>query len=332
MTDLTIIMPCYNKESYIAEALDSVFAQRTRFSFCVVVVDDCSTDRTLEVAERYAASHPGVVSILKSPSNQGLYRNVLRAYAATKTPYFCVLDPDDYWISDSHVENALSFLATHPEFTIYSAEIQKLSPDGKTALCGFPHEERDSDFGDYLRSEATIAFTQTCVYRNVVFGKGLPRELAEYDSPTKERSLRGDSFRNFLHIREGKAHYSPSVEGCYRLTDAGVFQGLGRFGQIVLNAQLLADLWRYDGCRHYELLLQSRRMFWAACDSAFRDLSEKDVAEARRIAMLGALATLQDLYAREADALDDCQARCLAPMHRLRFAGYRSLRRKGIVK
>ena len=47
MSDITIIMPSYNKEKYIAQALDSVFAQETSYDYHVVVADDCSNDRLI---------------------------------------------------------------------------------------------------------------------------------------------------------------------------------------------------------------------------------------------------------------------------------------------
>ena len=108
--DLTVIMPCFNKVKYVAEALDSVFAQRTCYSYEIVVADDCSTDGTLDVIARYEAAHPGVIRVLRSNCNQKLFRNVVRAYAQVRTKYFCVLDPDDYWSDPLKVQRALDFL------------------------------------------------------------------------------------------------------------------------------------------------------------------------------------------------------------------------------
>lgn len=274
MTDLTIVMPSYNKERYIAEALDSVFAQKTRYSYRIVVVDDHSTDRTLEIVAQYERRHPGVITVLRSDTNLRLYRNVLRAYAMLDTPYFCVLDPDDYWLREDHIEKALDFLSSHEDYTIYSTEIQTLDANGATAKCGFPAEARDSDFADYLNGRAVIAFTQTCVYRNVVFSGGVPRRMEELDSGTKEKTFRGDSFRNFIHIKAGKARYEPDVDGCYRLTDAGVYQGLDSVGRYLLNAQLFADFWRYDHGAHYGLLLRSYELFASAKSSLLTGTGE----------------------------------------------------------
>lgn len=276
MTDITIVIPSYNKAQYIAESLDSIFSQRTHYSYKIIVADDNSSDGTLDVVALYEKAHPGVITVLRSASNLKLFRNVIRAYAMLDTPYFCVLDPDDYWINDSHIENALNFLSMHEGYTIYSTEIQTLKADGSKGKCGFPSESRDSDFSDYLKGKAVIAFTQTCVYRNVVFSKGIPKRILEMESNTKEKTFRGDSFRNFIHIKEGKAHYEPEIDGCYRLTDSGVYQGLDSLGRHMLNAQLFADFWRYNHGEHYELLLMSYAFFASAKASLLAMMGRAD--------------------------------------------------------
>lgn len=304
--DLTIIMPLWNKAKYIADALDSIYRQKTRFSYHIIVADDHSTDGSLNIVARYEAQHPGTITVLKSDTNQKLYKNVIRAYAITKTPYFCVLDPDDFWMSEAHVENALSYLSTHPDFTIYSARIQPLGKDGERRPCLFPTRAADSDFADYLRGKSVIAFTQTCVYRNVVFSKGLPQRLLEYESPTKERTLRGDSFRNFLHIREGKAHYSPAIEGCYRLTGEGIYAGTNSFDQHLLNAQLFVDIWQYDKQQHVELLYRSWKIYRKAKKCVTKMLADQLNNNEKSLHNIHELNRLRDLYFMNSMRLIQC--------------------------
>ena len=297
MADIDIIMPTWNKAATIAAALDSVFRQKTSRTFRVIVADDCSSDRSLEIVAEYEKAHPGVITVLRSDRNQKLFRNVLRAYAVTDAPFFCVLDPDDYWTDDAHLEKAVGFLSAHPDFTIYSAGIERLERDGTRRRCAeFPETESDADFSDYLRRRAVIAYTQTCVYRNVVFAKGLPGDIVHPPAPTMEQTMRGDSFRNFLHIREGKAHFSPGVEGCYRITDDGVYQSVSEAKQQSMNARFYADMWLYDGRRHEQLLAIAHGF-----ENAAQRLREKEAAERGEKAARPAAAKGKGLFKVEKD-------------------------------
>ena len=64
---LSVIIPCYNEEATIGEALDAVLAENTPKE--VIVVDDGSTDRTLEIAETYTTR--GDVKVIAFLENRG---------------------------------------------------------------------------------------------------------------------------------------------------------------------------------------------------------------------------------------------------------------------
>ena len=331
MAELTIIMPTWNKEAYVGAALDSIFAQRTNRPFRILVADDCSTDGTLAVVARYAEAHPGVIEVLPSERNQKLFRNIVRAYAICRTPYFCVLDPDDFWTDEGHVERALSFLEAHPDYTIYTSDTVREEPDGTRSGFGYPTEPVESDFTDYLAGRAVLGFTTTSVYRNVVFAKGLPARVASPDSLSMERTMRGDSFRNFLHLREGKAHYEPRVEACYRITAEGIYQGLPVFERDVMNARFFLEMWRFDEGRSPELLLRSYRFFRSVDKSAYASLTAADFPETRLLPVLKELADLAAAYDGNREALDAAIGASLPWRHRLRFLAYRKLRRKNLI-
>ena len=261
MRDLTIIMPTYNKVRYVADALDSVFAQKTSYSYELVIADDCSTDGTLDVVARYEAEHPGVIRVLRSDRNQKLFRNVLRAYADLKTPYFCVLDPDDFWSSDRIVQEALAFLSARPDFTIYSSNCRVLEPDGRERPYLPIETEVDSTFGSWMAGRGALGQTAGLFYRNVVFANGLPERLRGSLRPDQENTFRGDGFRNFIHLHEGKAHFDPRQSATYRVTPEGLWQGVPEFRREVMNILLFLNLDEYFGRRDRELCVFIGRRF-----------------------------------------------------------------------
>lgn len=60
--DLEIIIPVFNSEQYLNECLESVFRQKTRFSYHVIAVNDGSTDSSLEILEKYASTLLSVIN------------------------------------------------------------------------------------------------------------------------------------------------------------------------------------------------------------------------------------------------------------------------------
>ncbi len=51
--DLQIVIPAYNAEAYLADALESVVSQKTEYTYCVFLIDDGSTDKTFDICESY---------------------------------------------------------------------------------------------------------------------------------------------------------------------------------------------------------------------------------------------------------------------------------------
>ena len=258
MPILTVIMPSYNKEKYIAQALDSVFMQETSYDYQIIVADDCSSDKTIEIVKSYQAKYPQKIILLTSDTNQKLYRNVLRAYAVTKTDYFCVLDPDDFWTDKYKIQKALDFLEKHHEYTIYVTDTLLQLPDGRQKPFLKRKKIIDSVWTDFLHASAATGHTTGSVFRNVVFKHGLPEKMQHLQVPSQEHSFRGDSFRTALHLHEGKAHCVPETDAVYRITSEGIWQGASYLERSLLNANFFKDTWLFFNKENPELLYLSR--------------------------------------------------------------------------
>lgn len=115
---LSVIIPCYNMELYLQECVDSLLDQNLKPSeYEVIIVNDESKDRTLEIANEYAAKYDNVKVIDKKNAGVGAARN--SGYDLAQGEYIYFLDPDDYLaqntvplllsIMDSNTLDILSF-------------------------------------------------------------------------------------------------------------------------------------------------------------------------------------------------------------------------------
>jgi glycosyltransferase involved in cell wall biosynthesis len=90
---VSVLMTAYNREKYIAEAIESVLAS-TFADFELIIVDDCSRDRTVEIAKSYAA-RDSRVSVHVNEKNLGDYPNRNRAASLARGAYIKYVDADD---------------------------------------------------------------------------------------------------------------------------------------------------------------------------------------------------------------------------------------------
>ena len=91
---VTVLVTTYNQENYIAQALDSVLAQKTDFEFEVLVSEDCGSDGTRRILEEYAARDNRIRLNLR-PENVGISRNWFEGLRMARGQFVCTLEGDD---------------------------------------------------------------------------------------------------------------------------------------------------------------------------------------------------------------------------------------------
>lgn len=104
---VSVLIPCYNSERFINETINSVLSQ-TYPLIEIIVVDDCSTDRTTDIVKQIAKMNSNV-TLLMQPENYGVAQARNRALSASKGRYIAYLDSDDTWLP-SKLERQISFL------------------------------------------------------------------------------------------------------------------------------------------------------------------------------------------------------------------------------
>ena len=102
---ITLVIPVYNVEPYIADCLQSVMRQTYTGPLECILVDDCGTDNSIAVAEKLIAEYDGPIGfkVLHHDHNRGLSAARNTGMDAAKGDYVYFLDSDD-WISDDCIE------------------------------------------------------------------------------------------------------------------------------------------------------------------------------------------------------------------------------------
>lgn len=125
---ISILLPVYNSEYYLPQALNSLLVQ-TFDAFEILVVDDASTDSTPAILRTYSDPR---IRLLRNETNRGPYFSRNRAAALARGRYLCIADADDVSFP-GRLESQFRYLEAHPGQSAcgcrYSAGYGRTAPE-----------------------------------------------------------------------------------------------------------------------------------------------------------------------------------------------------------
>ena len=133
MPKFSVIVPLYNKAPYVRKALDSIMAQIYRDFECVVI-DDGSTDNSLEVVKEFVGQIDNrwiddKLTII-SQENAGVAAARNRGVKESNGEYVCFLDADDWW-EPTYLEVSAKLIEDYPDAGIYGTHFGYMCGDSK---------------------------------------------------------------------------------------------------------------------------------------------------------------------------------------------------------
>jgi glycosyltransferase involved in cell wall biosynthesis len=135
-TLVSVLMTAFNREEYIAEAIESVLSSSYR-NFELIIVDDCSNDNTVSIARNFEAKDSRI-KIYVNESNLGDYPNRNRAAGYATGGYIMYVDSDDRLLPGS-IQKCVTLLLGNPNlnFALYYPEQginEAYTVESKTAI------------------------------------------------------------------------------------------------------------------------------------------------------------------------------------------------------
>jgi glycosyltransferase involved in cell wall biosynthesis len=125
---VSVVIPAYNAEKYIAESIDSILRQ-TFTDFELIIIDDCSTDGTWDIVQNYAKRDTRIRPY-RNDVNLGIAGNRNRGVELAKGAYIAWQDADD--ISYPHrIKQQYNFLMANPDVGIVGGYLEIFRNNGK---------------------------------------------------------------------------------------------------------------------------------------------------------------------------------------------------------
>lgn len=167
---VSVIMPVYNAEKYVAEAVESIIAQTFR-DFEFLIVDDGSTDNSAAILQEYAARDSRIRLI--SRPNTGYLVALNEMMERAEGEWIARMDADDIALPERFALQ-MQYLAEHPDCVLVGSRAIIIDPDGQqltTMVDAFSHEDIDRK----------LMNAQSCVFHPaVIFRKQLALDLGGY--------------------------------------------------------------------------------------------------------------------------------------------------------
>jgi glycosyltransferase involved in cell wall biosynthesis len=177
---VSVIVPVYNAEKYITEAVESILAESKNIELEIILVEDCSSDNSLAVCKGIAEKYPNMVYLLQHPDKgnygAGASRNL--GIKHSNGSLICFLDADDYWLP-GRLDEALRVLSEQKavdgvydlaEYIFYSDNESEKFKEHEN-IVGVKDIVKPESLYDYLFSGGATWCTNGIIVRREVFDR-----------------------------------------------------------------------------------------------------------------------------------------------------------------
>lgn len=311
---VSVILIAYNQRRYIRQAIESVLAQETSFSYELLIGDDASDDGTSGIVAEYAQAYPDRVRAFIRPENLGAARNAVLLLQQARGEFIASLEGDDYWIDPQKLEKQAAFLRESPGFIGCTSRIRCVDENGR-AIRGKPEWIRQkrvftlADFdGVHLPGQAS-----SLMRRNI-----FRQPTHDYSVLTEADTMISDRTAMLIFLLQGDFYCFDQPMSVYRYAPA--LQGGNLTSRLAGEASILRDIQITRAMERYAYEEFGRRIVF----SRFR---RELYAKARVRAVFGRSDAMRDAAAQLRAEGGGWRCAALLPLELIKLTWRRCVRR-----
>jgi glycosyltransferase involved in cell wall biosynthesis len=211
---VSVICTVYNHENYLAQTLESFLYQITSFKFEIIVHDDASSDKSVQILKKYKEKYPDIFNVIFQKENQyskkekNIWTDIM--FPLAKGKYIAICEGDDYWIDPFKLQKQVDVLEKNLDISLcfHNAFIEHLDQPGKVS--SYPINSIETIFKTKdLFSKRWFIPTASIIFRS----DKLPKNYPDW----AKKSLAGDMALLLLLSKEGYMYGIKSFMSVYRL-------------------------------------------------------------------------------------------------------------------
>lgn len=209
---ISIIMLAYNHERFIAKALEGVLMQDIPCDYELIIGEDCSTDGTRFIIDKYRQTFGSKIKLLYRKKNLGMARNMIDCLEYASGEYIAFLEGDDFWTDSSKLWKQVQFLEEHADYVAAAHNWKIVNLKEHFIRKGFDSDAVQKYGIDNLQQFSLPAHTSTLMIRNIYkdIKKNYLRKLIWY------LWIPMDTIAAFVLTQYGKIIIFPEIMSGYR--------------------------------------------------------------------------------------------------------------------
>jgi len=168
---VSIVIPVYNAEKYIAQALESILNQ-TYTDLEILIADDASTDLSRQIIDLYSDPR---IKRYHNESNFGYLKTCNKLFELATGDYIAFQDADD-WSELTRIEKTIGFLSRNPEIAICGCNFIRTKQPLSKGISTSNYPEADSDIKQYIQNNKSVPFCGA----TVVLKKSVYKSIGGY--------------------------------------------------------------------------------------------------------------------------------------------------------
>lgn len=161
---VSVVMPVYNAEKYLSQAIESILNQ-TYKNFEFIIIDDCSTDKSWEIIQKYAKKDKRINSF-KNKNNLGQSKTVLKGINIAKGEYFLKFDNDDISAED-RIEKEVNFMEENRDYVVVGSNLKIINEENQViGIREYP--KKDEEIRKIIYYKSPFAYPAICIRKKAI--------------------------------------------------------------------------------------------------------------------------------------------------------------------
>ncbi|MFA6023462.1 MAG: glycosyltransferase family 2 protein [Candidatus Pacearchaeota archaeon] len=180
---VSVVMPAYNTEKYIAEAIESILNQTFK-DFEFIIVDDGSTDNTLQIIKDYAKKDKRI-KVLRNEKNLKICKSLNKGIREAEGKYIARMDSDDSSLP-TRLERQVEFMEKNPEYGVVGAFMELFDENTGKVLGIRKYSDKDEVLKEKIFFYSPFAHPVTMIRKEAFYKVSFYKEV---DFPSEDLNL-----------------------------------------------------------------------------------------------------------------------------------------------